>query len=163
MRIRAAYRQKFKQWLRRNPRSLKLLRRFRCFHTDSESLCRGFAVGVFFGLTPTVGFQTPLVVSTCILLRANFPLAFAATWISNPVTMVPLYLILNVTGEALIGDSILPESTATGYPLLSLFAGESLQMIVGTLVIATPAAVLAYLLAKYWKQASEEPDVKRPA
>lgn len=147
-------RQKLKRWLRRNPTSLRLLRRFRCFHTDPEALRRGLAVGVFFGLTPTVGFQTPMVVAACLLLRGNFPLAFAATWISNPITMAPLYLALNAVGEVLIGNTVLSENTTTGYPLFSLFAGESLQMIVGTLVIATPTACLVYLLARHWQPAT---------
>lgn len=139
------FRLKLRRWLRQNPRTLRTLRRFRCFSTDNEAMSRGLAVGLFFGLTPTVGFQTSLVLPSCLLLRGNFPVAFAATWVSNPLTMGPLYVAFNWLGEKMIGSSVLSPATTEAYPLLSVFAGETAQMLVGCLPIALSAAVLGYL------------------
>ena len=64
----------------------------------------GVAVGVFFGLTPTVGVQMYLValiwsVSRYVFKKNfNLPVGAAMVWISNPLTMVPLYYLFLVTG-----------------------------------------------------------------
>lgn len=146
------FRQRFRQWLRQNPRTLRVLRRFRCFSADKESMSRGLAVGLFFGLTPTVGFQTPLVLFSCLLLGANFPAAFAATWINNPLTMAPLYMAFNWLGEKLIGSPVLFPDTVEAFPLFSVFAGESAQMLVGCLPLALPAAMFGYTLARWFNR-----------
>lgn len=140
------YRNKLRKCLRQNPKALKLLRRFRCFDSDKKPLARGLAVGLFFGLTPTIGFQTPLVLPSCLLLRANFPIAFMATWVSNPLTAAPLYFAFHWVGESMIGQTVMSESTTATHPWLSLFADESLQMAIGSLAFALPAAGAGYLL-----------------
>lgn len=148
MRLDVLFRRKLRQWLRQNPRALRILRRYRCFSTDREALGRGLAVGLFFGLTPTVGFQTALVLPSCLLFRGNFPVAFAATWVSNPVTMGPLYVAFNWLGEHLVGSSILSEQTSEAFPWLSLFAGEGAQTVVGCLPFAIPAALMGYVFIR---------------
>ncbi|MCL7944220.1 DUF2062 domain-containing protein [Marinobacter sp. ATCH36] len=127
-------------------------------------MSRGLAVGLFFGLTPTVGFQTPLVLACCLMLRANFLIAFASTWISNPLTVAPLYLAFNWLGDSIIGPITLSESTTSSYPWLNLFLEEGLQMTIGSLVLAIPAAFLGYLLAKYWgpRISSSFPTAEKP-
>ena len=148
-RIQAWFRTRFRQWLRRNPKSLKLLRRFRCLGTDAESLSCGLAVGLFFGLTPTVGFQTPLLLASCLMLNANFPIAYVSTWISNPFTVAPLYLAFNWLGGLIIGPVALSEQTSSAYPWLAVLLEEGLQMTAGSLMLALPTATLGYLLAKH--------------
>ncbi len=64
----------------------------------------GVAVGVFLGLTPTVGVQMYLVAVVWSIYRYifrrhfNLPVGVAMVWISNPLTMVPLYYLFLVTG-----------------------------------------------------------------
>ena len=64
----------------------------------------GAAIGVFVGLTPTMGVQMYVVTviwAFCrFLLRVNFhlPVAVAMVWISNPVTVLPLYFLFLETG-----------------------------------------------------------------
>jgi len=59
-------------WLGRHPVAEALLDRAGCLHPDRHTLARGVAVGVFVGLSPTVGFQTLLMLLGCVALRANF-------------------------------------------------------------------------------------------
>ena len=58
-----------------------------------ERLALGAAIGVFVGLTPTVGVQMAMVILIAAIpkLKFNVPLACAMVWISNPFTMIPLY------------------------------------------------------------------------
>lgn len=133
-------------WLESHPRLRSALHIGGCLRTGPEPMARGIGVGLFIGLTPTVGFQTVLMVIGCIILRGNFPAAFAVSWVSNPVTLAPLYWAFHRAGEAvysLIG--LLPDSDS-GSPL-QIFANDLLVTSTGALVIATPVAGIGYFLA----------------
>ncbi|MFN2382568.1 MAG: DUF2062 domain-containing protein, partial [Guyparkeria sp.] len=108
----------------------------------------GLAVGLFLGLSPTVGFQAGLALPTCLALRANFPRAFAPPWVSNPVTVAPLYMGFNQLGEMVLGQTVLSYDTTAAHPWLSRFAGEGVQMLIGRLAFAVPAATFGYVLAR---------------
>lgn len=63
-----------------------------------HSLALGVTMGVFVAFTPTVGIQITIVVILGTLLRANRIAAVAMTWISNPVTMIPMYYAYYLLG-----------------------------------------------------------------
>lgn len=44
--------------------------------------------------------------AAAVLLRANLPVAAAATLVSNPVTYVPIWVAAHKTGSALLGDGV---------------------------------------------------------
>jgi len=52
---------------------------------------KGVAIGVFSGCFPFFGFQTLLGVVFAKLAKGNIVLAALGTWISNPLTYIPLY------------------------------------------------------------------------
>lgn len=117
-----------------------------CLRGGPEPMARGIGIGLFIGLTPTIGFQTVLMVIGCIVLRGNFPAAFAVSWVSNPVTLAPLYWTFHTAGEAvysLVG--LLPEDESASH--LQAFANDLLVTGTGALVIATPVAGIGYFLA----------------
>jgi uncharacterized protein (DUF2062 family) len=62
------------------------------WHLNRRSTARAVAVGLFSGLVPGP-LQVLCAVGLTILFRANFPLAVATTLYTNPVTIVPLYLL----------------------------------------------------------------------
>ena len=70
-----------------------------------ERLALGAAIGTFVGLTPTVGVQMAMVVLVAATpkLKFNVPLACAMVWISNPLTMIPLYYGMYWLGVLLLG------------------------------------------------------------
>ncbi len=51
----------------------------------------GVAVGIFVTWTPTIGLQMILTVAISALLKANKFVGVPFVWISNPLTVVPLY------------------------------------------------------------------------
>ncbi len=59
----------------------------------SGERARGLAAGVFSGFFPLFGVQTLLGIALAKLLRGNILLAVIGTWISNPITYLPLYWI----------------------------------------------------------------------
>lgn len=49
------------------------------------------AIAIFITWTPTIGLQMMLTVAVCFLLRANKLVGVPFVWISNPLTIVPIY------------------------------------------------------------------------
>lgn len=133
-----------RQWLESHPALARTMNRTGCLSLQRFALARGMAVGVFIGLTPTVGIQTLLMLGACLLLRANFPAAFLASWISNPVTVPPLYFAFGVLGEALFQPVITP--FLDGSDLVEKAALETVYISLGSLPVASAGAALGYLL-----------------
>ena len=65
---------------------------------------RGLAIGVFCGCFPLFGLQTILGIGLASLFRGNHLLAISGTWISNPFTYLPLYLLNYKVGAAILFD-----------------------------------------------------------
>ncbi len=74
----------------------------------TAEIALGVSVGVFWGMTPTVGAQMYIVFLQWILhktltrFKFDLTLAIAMVWISNPLTVVPLYFLFYTTGEFII-------------------------------------------------------------
>ena len=66
---------------------------------------RGLAVGVFSGCFPFFGFQSLLGLGLASLFKGNHLLAVTATWISNPLTYIPLYWFNYKVGAFFLGDT----------------------------------------------------------
>lgn len=144
-------RRRIRDWGRYHPRTLAFLERIGCMRFDRGVMARGVAVGLFVALTPTLGVQTLLMLALCVLFRANFAVAFAVSWISNPFTLGPLYLGYYFLGELALSPLILSLSSLWNTD----FAGtllDALYFVSGSLMVALPAAAagygLSYLLAR---------------
>ncbi len=64
---------------------------------------RGIAVGVFSGCFPFFGLQSLIGVCLASLLKGNHLLAVIGTWISNPLTYIPLYWFNYKIGSLFLG------------------------------------------------------------
>lgn len=129
-------------WLQRHPRTRAFLTRTGSLEVDEFTLARGVAVGLFIGLTPTVGIQTVLMLVASVVLRANFPAAFVASWINNPFTFAPFYFGFHALGEYLTRFVPIRFESLSG--LEEEIALETAALIIGSLAIALPAGVLGY-------------------
>ena len=127
------------------------------------SIARGGAMGMWVALTPTVGAQMLIVTALAVPLRANLPVALAMVWISNPVTLVPLYFAFYLLGAVLLGQghtgfsefAALFEARFEAFKsgevglvdtMLGLGHEVFWPMVVGSVIIATLAAVPTYYL-----------------
>lgn len=119
------------------------LNRSGCFRFQREPVARGIAIGLLVGLTPTVGFQTSLMLLGCLLVGGNFPAAFSVSWVSNPLTLPPLYWLFHEIGEQLFGGWLSTVIKGTGWIDGALI--DLLGMALGSLVLAIPVAVIGYL------------------
>lgn len=60
------------------------------WHLSHYSVAKAFAVGLLFAWVP-VPFQMVLAAGGAILVRANLPISVALVWLTNPVTMPPMF------------------------------------------------------------------------
>ena len=59
-------------------------------HLNRRSISGGFAVGLFFAWVP-VPFQMVLSAIAAIIFRVNLPISVVLVWLTNPLTMPPLF------------------------------------------------------------------------
>jgi len=97
-------------WVRlcRNIRYRLVIPLQRSIHPPEHS-ARGVAVGLAWGLTPTVGIQMIFCFITWVIGRRfsrwdfSLILAIAWTWTTNVVTLVPCYYLFYMTGQIMLG------------------------------------------------------------
>lgn len=81
------------------------------FHTPSlwyfnrRSISKAFAIGLFCAFIP-VPFQMLLAAPAAILFSANLPLSVALVWITNPLTMPPIFYACYQLGAWVLGVRI---------------------------------------------------------
>lgn len=104
-----------KQWLRRvtpdrhQIRDHKHLRIFgsllndpNLWHLNRRSVAGACAVGLFVMYLPPMG-QMVMAATAAIVLRVNLPISVALVWLSNPVTIPPMYYFSYVVGSWILG------------------------------------------------------------
>ena len=141
------------------------------FHSTApvSEVSLGVAVGVFLGLTPTVGIQMYLVAIIWsvyrLIFKKNFylPVGVAMVWISNPLTMVPLYYLFLVTGywlletEKILSYELFSENLSriseTDGALQMIIIGSQFllfdlgwPMILGSIFYAIPCFIISYFI-----------------
>jgi hypothetical protein len=125
------------------------------WHLTRYTTAGGVAVGLFCGLIPGP-LQMLFAVLLAILLRVNLPLAAILTLYTNPLTIVPLYVMAFTLGKWAIGNGkagfISPPEFDWSAPLDSMQAlGNWLLALgaplgIGLLLLATLLAVSGYVL-----------------
>ena len=90
----------------RNSRSLRLvgavLHDARLWQFNRRSVANAFALG-FFAMWVPVPAQMIIVAILAIPCRANLPLGIALVWITNPVTVPPMFFGAYLFGSWLLG------------------------------------------------------------
>lgn len=66
-----------------------------------ESVPRGIAIGIFVAFIP-LPMQMFLAVILGTICRANLPLAVICTWITNPITFIPINYFIHDFGEFIL-------------------------------------------------------------
>ncbi len=129
------------RWLRRLYWRLILMR------GKPEYLARGLALGVFAGCFPFFGLQTLIGVSLAVIFRSHKVLAVTGTWVSNPLTYVPIFLFNYKVGRWLLDspDRTLDlENLHSTQQIFELGAEFAITLIIGCFVMGMMSAILVY-------------------
>lgn len=77
----------------------------RLWHLNRHSAAGAIATGLFCGLIPGP-FQMLSAAIACVVFRVNLPLALLTTLYSNPLTIVPIYVVAYAMGAFVLGESL---------------------------------------------------------
>ncbi len=128
----------------------------RLWHLNRRSAAGGVAVGLFCGMIPGP-LQMLGAGIMCVFFRVNLPLALVGTLFSNPLTIVPLYLVAFMIGRVVTGSHAQftqpPEVDWNSLPeLMSAWAHWIMQLgeplLVGLPLLALLLAAAGYFSVK---------------
>lgn len=136
----------FKRWINTGK---KAYTRFLKIRGTPREIAAGFALGLFVGMSPTMGIQTPIAIFFAALFKWNKISAAVGVWISNPVTAPVLYGTTYFVGSHLTGvtyDFNLSNNLDFQFLYdLILQTPEILwALVVGGLITGIPVAVVGY-------------------
>lgn len=75
------------------------------WHLNRRSVSGAFAVGMFVMYLPPLG-QTLVAAAGAITFRVNLPISAALVWITNPVTIPPMYYFAYLVGAWILGAPV---------------------------------------------------------
>jgi len=84
-----------------------LLHNPQLWHFNRNSIATAFAVGLFCAWIP-IPFQMMLAAGLGILMHANLPVSVALVWLTNPITMAPMFYIAYKLGAFTLGVGEIP-------------------------------------------------------
>lgn len=157
-----------------NPR--ELLRHILGLDDTQHSIALGTTIGMFVGMTPTVGVQMIIVAILAFLTKPFFHFnrvaALITVYISNPVTLVPIYYFDYKVGTIFFESHYTIEDfrhilhfegfVGWWHAIVELFVDVGVPLIVGSLVVATVCAAVTYpmmrcLLKRFHRRQRAEP------
>ncbi len=117
-----------------------------------RSVLRALALGIFVGCLP-LPFHMAIVAAIAVVLRINLVVGVLATWISNPLTVTPIFVAAYYLGAWMLGQPTQPLTVELSLDwLLSGLANVWKPLWTGSLVIATLAAGITYLVMdRIWR------------
>lgn len=112
---------------------------------SSYEIALGAAIGAFWGVFPTFGLSTPLVIIMYRFMKFNLIAAFSGAFISNPLTS-PFWLFFSYKiGALFIHSEVTFELSNWTKNLREL----GLMMLVGSLLLSSITAIIIFFLTKY--------------
>ncbi|MCX7092957.1 MAG: DUF2062 domain-containing protein [Methylobacter sp.] len=122
------------------------------WHLNRRSIALAFAVGLFCAWIPTPT-QMAIAAAGAIYFRANLPISVALVWITNPITMPPLFYFAYEVGLWFMNQ---PAGTdESGFSVSNIFSGLSniwQPFLVGCFIMGIVSSAVGYFgLQYYWK------------
>lgn len=116
------------------------------WHLNRRSISGGFAIGLFCGLIPGP-FQMLGALLMAIPLRKNIPVALVTTFYTNPLTILPLYVLAYGYGRLLVGGEESKVHVPDHWSLASFWEWAmslGTPLAVGLLALAITLAFVGY-------------------
>jgi|SaaInl5LU_22_DNA_1037371.scaffolds.fasta_scaffold27638_2 uncharacterized protein len=131
-----------------------LIRDPNIMHLNRESVSLAVFIGVLIAFLPIPG-QTFVAAGLAIWWGANLPISISLIWISNPLTIAPLFYLTYKVGAALLGSEHIVFTVSLTWEWFSGLGHQILlPLMVGSALCGMVFAVTGYLLINYlwrWK------------
>ena len=133
------------------------------FGVSRRSITKGIWIGLFWGFIP-MPMQMVAVVLTTFAFRFNVPIAIAMVWLSNPITMPPMYYMEYVTGNFLLGQEGVEGIELTLEWFSENFDEILIPLYVGTSFYSVVVSTLIYFAVNWlWIKSVHEEKKERKA
>ena len=124
-------------------------RRFLKIRGHPNEIALGLALGLFVGMTPSMGFHTAIAVFFAALFKWNKISSAIGVWVTNPLTAPVIYPVNYYIGAKLIGLQkvyFVPEANgfATIYKMMLKAPEIFWALIIGGIVLGLPLSVAGY-------------------
>jgi hypothetical protein len=125
-----------------------------CWYLNRHSVAGAFFIGLFCAFLP-MPFQTVLAGFLAILFKRNLPLSVGLVFITNPVTMPPIFYF-----NYLVGSFFFPETVDFDYRVIDNvwvylqdnFSRIGRPLIVGSIICGLGAGVLGFITIHiFWR------------
>lgn len=131
-----------------------LIRQPRLWHCNRHSIAIACFIGLFVAMIP-LPMQMLIAASSAALFQANLPLSVSLVWISNPITMPPLFYFAYQLGAKLLqletvtlsSESLSLDSIASNF--LSIW----LPLLTGSLLLGTLLGLAGFYTVNWiWRR-----------
>lgn len=147
--------------------------KFRIIHVDDSPhrIALGVSLGLFTAFLPFLGIHTITAFALAFITRSNKVVAVLCSWLSNPLTVIPIFVPCYALGRAVVSifrdsppanidqtSEILKQSfsfsgmvnalTSSNFwkELATLFGKIGLELTTGCLICGTTAAITSYFI-----------------
>lgn len=110
---------------------------------NRRSISKAFAVGLFCAFVP-VPFQMLLAAPGAVIFSANLPLSVALVWITNPITMPPIYYGCYKLGAWILDVEIQQDFVMSLDYVWEVFEIIWQPFLLGCMVVSTLSAFIGY-------------------
>lgn len=127
------------------------------WHINRHGVSRAFLIGVFLSFIP-MPFQMAAAAFGAIWFNANLPLSVALVWISNPLTMPPIFYFNYKVGAWILHRPVLDIEFQLSWSWISERLVEiGIPLYFGSILVATVSSCACYLLIQYlWRRKVRE-------
>ena len=128
----------------------RVYERFIRIRGEPREVALGFALGIFIGMTPTIGVQTPIAIFFAALFKWSKLSAAIGVWVSNPLTAPLIYGFTYIIGAKLMGlDPVFNMPLSPTWSTLKAMLQKAPQalgaMTAGGAIIGIPLAIVSSL------------------
>ena len=114
------------------------------WHMNRRSVSGAFAVGLFWAMIP-IPLQMLAAAACAIIFRVNMPISVALVWLTNPITMPPIFYINYLLGAWLMHSPHVEKDFEVSMEWFT----DSMHLIwqplyVGSIVVGIILAVIGY-------------------
>jgi len=117
------------------------------WHLNRQSVSKATIIGLFWMSIPIPGQMVTAALSA-ILFRANLPISVALVWISNPLTLGPIFYFNYVVGSLILGqeaDENIQFQLSWDW-LINVLGDLWLPLYLGSAVVGITLGLVAYLV-----------------
>ena len=133
------------------------------WHLNRRSVAGAFAVGLFCAWMP-VPFQMALAAGAAIWIGTNLPLSIVLVWITNPVTITPMFYFAYLVGTWIIGEPPTDFSFELTFDwLLNELSSSWKPFLVGCFTLASISSLIGYFVIDgFWRYSVVRKRSKKP-